>query len=136
LGAGLFTSISFRRRDLVFPAGLDAAVDDRVLRPSRWLLADDKTDSRFTARQGMLLALLVYCGATTLTADFPAEAADKWAWVWKALVFAMFLPLTLRTRLRIEAAVCLWCSARDRSSFRPGSRRCCRAADMAPWHRW
>ncbi len=36
-------------------------------------------------------------------ADFPEEAAAKWSWVWKAIVFAMFLPLTLRTRLRIEA---------------------------------
>src|SRR5690606_20465484 len=39
----------------------------------------------------------------TLVADFPVEAAEKWAWVWKALVFALFLPLTLRTRLRFEA---------------------------------
>ncbi|MFC3175212.1 DUF5935 domain-containing protein [Novosphingobium bradum] len=69
-----------------------------------WLVADDKADSRLTLRQGLLLALLAYCGATTLTADFPVEAADKWAWVWKALLFAIFLPLTLRTRLRIEAA--------------------------------
>jgi len=69
-----------------------------------WLVADDKADSRFTLRQGLLAVLLCYVGATTLTADFPAEAADKWAWVWKALVFAIFLPLTLRTRLRIEAA--------------------------------
>ncbi|MBC2664415.1 O-antigen ligase family protein [Novosphingobium flavum] len=70
-----------------------------------WLLADDKTDSRFTFRQGLLVVLLLYCGVTTVFADFPVEAADKWAWVWKALVFAIFLPLTLRTRLRIEAAV-------------------------------
>lgn len=69
-----------------------------------WAVADDKADSRFTLRQGLLLVLLVYCGATTLGADFPEEAAEKWAWVWKALLFAMFLPLTLRTRLRIEAA--------------------------------
>ena len=69
-----------------------------------WLLADDKADSRFTGRQGLLLVLLVYCGASTLFADFPVEAAEKWAWVWKALLFAIFLPLTLRTRLRIEAA--------------------------------
>ena len=68
-----------------------------------WLMADDKRDSRFTARQGLLLVLLCYCGMTTLGADFPVEALAKWAWVWKALVFAMFLPLTLRTRLRIEA---------------------------------
>ncbi|MFA7585171.1 MAG: DUF5935 domain-containing protein [Novosphingobium sp.] len=70
-----------------------------------WVLADPKDDSRFTMRQGLLLALLVWCGLTTLTADFPVEAAGKWSWVWKALLFATFLPLALRTRLRIEAAV-------------------------------
>ena len=68
------------------------------------MLADDKTNSRFALRQGLILMLLVYCGLTTIGADFPVEAAAKWGWVWKALVFAMFLPLTLRTRLRIEAA--------------------------------
>ena len=70
-----------------------------------WLVADDKTDSRFTLRQGLLAVLLAYCAVTTLFADFPVEAAEKWGWVWKALVFAIFLPLTLRTRLRLEAAV-------------------------------
>ena len=69
-----------------------------------WALIDDKTDSRFTLRQGLILVLLVYCGMTTLSADFPEQALAKWSWVWKALVFAVFLPLTLRTRLRIEAA--------------------------------
>ncbi len=69
-----------------------------------WALIDDKRDSRFTLRQGIILALLAYCGLTTLSADFAAPALAKWAWVWKALVFALFLPLTLRTRLRIEAA--------------------------------
>ncbi len=68
-----------------------------------WLLADAKRDVRFAPRQGLILLLLVYCGLTTLTADFPLEAGDKWDWVWKALAFAAFLPLTLRTRLRIEA---------------------------------
>ena len=69
-----------------------------------WLIADDKRDSRFTFRQLLLLLLLVYCGLTTINADFPEAAAEKWSWVWKALVFALFLPLALRTRLRIEAA--------------------------------
>lgn len=75
-----------------------------VLAFAGWALLDDKRDSRFTLRQGLIAALLVYCGLTTLMADFPESAATKWAWVWKALVFAIFLPLTLRTRLRIEAA--------------------------------
>lgn len=69
-----------------------------------WLIADDKRDVRFGLRQTLILLLLLWCGYTTMGADFPAEAAHKWSWVWKALVFALFLPLTLRTRLRIEGA--------------------------------
>ena len=68
-----------------------------------WLLADDKRDTRVAPRQGLILVLLLYCWATTLAADFPVEALEKWGWVWKALIFAAFLPLTLRTRLRIES---------------------------------
>ncbi len=68
-----------------------------------WVLADDKKDTRFSFRQGLLVLLLIYCALTTQSADFPVEAADKWSWVWKALLWAIFLPLTLRTKLRIEA---------------------------------
>jgi probable O-glycosylation ligase (exosortase A-associated) len=68
-----------------------------------WLLMDDKSGTRFGVRQTIMLVLLAYCGATTLSADFPIEALEKWSWVWKALAFAIFLPLTLRTKLRIEA---------------------------------
>ena len=67
-----------------------------------WLALDRKKGARFTIRQGLMLALLVYCWWTTGNADFPAEAATKWDWVWKALLFAIFLPLTLTTRARIE----------------------------------
>lgn len=69
-----------------------------------WLFLDSKQGSRFTLRQGLIGALLVICGITTLSAAYPEAAWTKWDWVWKALVFAMFLPLTLRTKLRIEAA--------------------------------
>ena len=74
-----------------------------VLAFAGWVMIDDKRDSRFTLRQGLIVLLLVYCGLTTMVADFPEPAAEKWSWVWKALLFALFLPLTLRTRLRIEA---------------------------------
>ena len=72
---------------------------------SGWLLIDRKDGARFTLRQGLMVALLAYCAMTTLTADFPEAALEKWGWVWKALVFAIFLPLTLTTRLRIEGAI-------------------------------
>ncbi|MGA1798760.1 putative O-glycosylation ligase, exosortase A system-associated [Sphingomonas sp. 4RDLI-65] len=68
-----------------------------------WVLADDKRDTRVGGRQVLIVLLMLYCGITMLAADFPAEAKEKWDWVWKALIFAAFLPLTLRTRLRIEA---------------------------------
>lgn len=70
-----------------------------------WFAVDDKRDSRFSARQILMLMLLGYCGLTTMQADFPVEAQEKWSWVWKALVWAIFLPLVLRTKLRIEALV-------------------------------
>lgn len=68
-----------------------------------WLLVDKKADCRFSFRQFLLLLLLAWCGYTTATADFPLNAHTKWEWVWKAMIFAIFLPLTLRTRLRLEA---------------------------------
>src|SRR3546814_14403117 len=40
-----------------------------------------------------------------MQADLPVEAQVKWDWVWKALVWAIFLPLTLRTKLRIESLI-------------------------------
>lgn len=67
-----------------------------------WLVLDRKEGGRFTLRQGLMAALLLYCLWTTGRADFPVEAATKWDWVWKALLFAIFLPLTLTTRARIE----------------------------------
>ena len=69
-----------------------------------WLILDRKEGSRFTLRQGLIALLLAYCGYTTVSADYPIEAMVKWNWVWKALFFAIFLPLTLRTKLRLEAA--------------------------------
>ncbi len=67
-----------------------------------WFLNDDKSEAKPAPRQIMLLFLLMICAYTTSTADFPVEAADKWSWVWKALLFAIFVPVTLYTRLRIE----------------------------------
>lgn len=70
-----------------------------------YMFADNKQDSRFSFRQTMMILLLAYCGYTTVQAEVPDAALEKWDWVWKALVFAAFLPLTLRTRLRLESAV-------------------------------
>ena len=68
-----------------------------------FMLSDDKKDVRISPRWALLVLLLLYCAATNSIAVEPVAAKEKWDWVWKALVFAIFLPLTLRTKLRIEA---------------------------------
>lgn len=70
-----------------------------------WLLTDSKREARFTLRQAIMGVLLLYCMWTTGNADFPEFADEKWQWVWKALFFAIFLPFTMITRLRIESAL-------------------------------
>jgi probable O-glycosylation ligase (exosortase A-associated) len=70
-----------------------------------WLVADARHGFRFTARQAILGILILYSWWTTSEAVSPVEAQLKWDWVWKTLVFAIFLPLTLRSRARIEASL-------------------------------
>ena len=70
-----------------------------------WLVADARKGVTFSVRQGLMVVLLLYAFYTTGGADFPADAAEKWDWAGKALAFAIFLPLTLRTKLRVEAAL-------------------------------
>jgi probable O-glycosylation ligase (exosortase A-associated) len=74
-----------------------------VLAVGGWAMADDKSGSRMGARHLLILMLLAWAAFTTAFAAVPAAAPEKWGWVWKALAFAIFLPLTLRTRLRIES---------------------------------
>src|SRR3546814_1911104 len=81
-----------------------------------WLIADDKRHFKVTGRQWLMMILLAYAGWTTLRADLYADALFKWEWVWKAMAWAIFLPLTLRTRLRIESYLLL-----DRKSTRLNS---------------
>ena len=76
-----------------------------VLAIGGWALLDDKKGLRITFFQGLLVALIVYAAWTTGNAVAPLPAQDKWDWVWKSLLFAAFLPLAVRTRLRLEASL-------------------------------
>ncbi len=68
-----------------------------------WLLFEKKSGLRFSIRQGLMAVLLAYTFFTTSRADFPIDAAEKWDWASTSLAFAIFLPLTLRSKLRVEA---------------------------------
>jgi len=69
-----------------------------------WLMTDTKKGTRFTLRQGLILFLLLWCFYTLQGSAFPDSAGTKWDWVWKSLFFAIFLPFTLFTQKRMEAA--------------------------------
>ncbi len=103
--------LSYVYVDILAPQRLSYMILDRIpislicfcAAAGSWLVLDDKRGVRFTPRQWLMTFMLVYCGLTTMSADFPIEAQLKWSWVWKSLIFAIFLPLTLRTRLRMES---------------------------------
>lgn len=69
-----------------------------------WLMLDKKLRPTFTFRQGVMLFLLCWAFFTMQGAQFVQPAMEKWDWVWKTMVFAMFLPFTITTKLRFEAA--------------------------------
>jgi probable O-glycosylation ligase (exosortase A-associated) len=95
--------VSPQRLSYYFLNSIPISMVVAALAVGSWIVAEDKRFARFAPRQWLILALLVYAGFTTMYADFPLEAKDKWDWVSKALLWAFFLPLALRTRLRIEA---------------------------------
>lgn len=68
-----------------------------------WALFEDKRGLRVPLQQWLILILLVYTYFTTIHADFPIDAQEKWGWASKVLIWAFFLPLALATRVRIEA---------------------------------
>ncbi|MEM8695540.1 MAG: putative O-glycosylation ligase, exosortase A system-associated [Pseudomonadota bacterium] len=70
-----------------------------------WLIFDKNKSLRIGTTQWLIGLFGLWCGLTTLYAEFPAEAQFKWDWVWKGMIWAMFLPFVLRTRLRIESYI-------------------------------
>ncbi len=70
-----------------------------------FVLDPAKKDMRITWRQGAIALLFLWCAYMTTQAVAPLSAADKWSWVSRSLIFAMFLPLILHKRLRIEAVI-------------------------------
>lgn len=68
-------------------------------------LDPEKRDLRISWRQIAIGLLLAYCAYMTTQAVAPLSAADKWSWVSKSLIFALFLPFLLHKRLRFEVVI-------------------------------
>ena len=70
-----------------------------------YLIADQEKQVRINIVQILLLVMIVWITITTSTAEMGDYAWFKWSAAWKALGFAAFLPLVLRTRLQIETTL-------------------------------
>jgi putative inorganic carbon (HCO3(-)) transporter len=68
-----------------------------------YLLLDRRAPPRLTIITVLQLSLAVWVTLTTTWAEAPTPAWDKWNWAFKTLIFTAFIPLTIRTRVQIEA---------------------------------
>jgi probable O-glycosylation ligase (exosortase A-associated) len=71
-----------------------------------YLMFDQKQRLRLSTVQVLIIIFAFYATVSTFTwAVLFDHAYEKWDWVWKGFLFAVFLPFVLSTRRRVEAAL-------------------------------
>lgn len=70
-----------------------------------YVFLDEKQRLRLSLVQGLIIFLALYATINTFGwAIVTDHAREKWDWVFKGLLFSVFLPWVLTTRRRVEAA--------------------------------
>lgn len=70
-----------------------------------YVFLDEKQRARIGAVQILIIIFVFYATVNTFGwAIVTDHAREKWDWVWKGLLFSVFLPWVLTTRRRLEAA--------------------------------
>ncbi len=70
-----------------------------------YIFLDEKQRMRLSPVQGLIIFLVFLATLNTFGwAVLYDHAYAKWDWVWKGLLFSVFLPFVLTTRRRVEAA--------------------------------
>ena len=68
-----------------------------------YLLLDRRSPPPLMLASVCMIGLAIWMTTTLLWAELPDRAWTKWDWAFKAMVFAAFLPLVIRSRVQIEA---------------------------------
>jgi putative inorganic carbon (HCO3(-)) transporter len=68
-------------------------------------LRDRKFPPRFGAILIMIAMFTVWITLTTMMSTIPDRPWGKWDWVYKVLLFALFIPFIFRSRVQIEAFI-------------------------------
>lgn len=71
----------------------------------QYTINDRRTPPRFDALLVLIAIFAIWVTITTGMSTIPGHPWDKWNWVFKVLVFAIFLPFIFRSRIQIEAFV-------------------------------
>ncbi|SRR5579859_1111706 len=70
-----------------------------------YLLFDRRDPPRPTLGLWLIVSWAIWITLTTLWAEVPAAAWEKWNWAIKTVAFSAFLPFVIRSRIQIEAMV-------------------------------
>ena len=73
-----------------------------------YFLMDRRSPPPLFLPHAMMAMLAIWLTATLLWAEVPDRAWVKWDWAFKAMVFAAFVPLVIRSRVQIEAFAQTW----------------------------
>lgn len=68
-----------------------------------YLLFDRRSPPKVSALMILLCVFAVWVTMTTFWAEVPDRAWVKWDWAFKVLIFSIFVPFVIRSRVQIEA---------------------------------
>ena len=68
-----------------------------------YVVFDRRNPPRITGLMVLLVVFALWVSATLLWAQHPSDAFAKWDWAIKVLIFAVFVPFIIRSRIQIEA---------------------------------
>lgn len=68
-----------------------------------YLALDRRSPPPMTLQTGLQISMVIWICCTTLWAQAPEAAWQKWDWAFKTVAFATFIPYVIRSRVQIEA---------------------------------
>lgn len=72
---------------------------------AQYALKDKKFPPKFGAILALIATLTVWVTLTTMMSTIPDRPWAKWDWVYKVMLFALFIPYIFRSRVQIEAFI-------------------------------
>ena len=70
--------------------------------------AADRKNPAFSAHTVLVVLMAIWISLTMLWAEAPELAAAKYSWASKTVLFSAFLPFVFRSRVQIEAFLCVF----------------------------